>query len=347
MDLDTIGAALRRKLGPLPVWAWSLIGGSVLYFLRAKGYFQGLGSNKVTGETLQPTQQATDAKSPPTVLQPGESAYNPDTGTLTTAPGGGGGGASGNSGDSGGGGGGTTPTDNSDVIQAIEDLTSAVMGGQTTSDKPDSVSPRTHKPTALERAKAAVVKGKIGPKNRARLKGAGYTASQISYHLRRHTALGKPRGKTQKAAQTQKHGASAKKGRVGKASAAGVHTPTANHATPRARSAARVRTPTGGRTVARGKGTSTRAATGTRAGTATPTAAPRARQRPKIPAITRTAPVQHKVSSAQPKAKAPVHTAPPAARASSPPPRTSRAPAPPAKRAVPPKAKPKPPKKGR
>ena len=85
MNLQNIGSALRRKLGPLPVWAWAIIGGVALYFLRAQGYF---GGRVETGETLQPAQA--DAREPQTqvTLQPGESVYDPNTGGLTTAPGG-------------------------------------------------------------------------------------------------------------------------------------------------------------------------------------------------------------------------------------------------------------------
>lgn len=312
MDLDTIGAALKRKLGPLPVWMWAMIGGAILYFLRQRGYLKG--GDTTTGEALQPSQRATDPRQAPTVLQPGESAYDPNSGTLTTAPGGGGdGGASGSGIGGDGGAGANDSSGNSDLAAAFEDLAAAMMGNATESEKPNSVSPRAHKPTALERAKAAVVKGKIGPKNRARLKGAGYSAAQISYHLRRHTALGKPRGKAgKKAANTQTHGTSTKKGRQGKMAAA-----------PKARSAAQVRTPTGGRTAARGKGTSTRAATGARAGANhTPRATPR--QRPKTPTVTHSTPVHHPVSAAHTTATTKATNA----RAAAPPARPPSAPAP-------------------
>lgn len=85
MNVQTIGTALRRKLGPFPVWVWAIAGGGVLYLLRAQGYF---GSRVETGETLQPSQA--DAREPQAQvpLQPGESVYDPNTGGLTTAPGG-------------------------------------------------------------------------------------------------------------------------------------------------------------------------------------------------------------------------------------------------------------------
>lgn len=85
MNLQTLGASLRRKLGPFPVWVWAIAGGVVLYFIRAKGY---LGSGQQTADALQPSQA--DAREPQTQvpLQPGESVYDPNTGALSTAPGG-------------------------------------------------------------------------------------------------------------------------------------------------------------------------------------------------------------------------------------------------------------------
>lgn len=48
---NRVGAALKRKLGPLPVWAWAIIAGGVLYWYRNRG---GSASSSGTGADLQP-----------------------------------------------------------------------------------------------------------------------------------------------------------------------------------------------------------------------------------------------------------------------------------------------------
>lgn len=289
MDLDTIGAALRRKLGPLPVWVWAIFGGVVVYFLRKRGYFGGLGD--ASAQTLQPSQ-TTAATTPrdPVLLQPGESAYNPDTGTLTTAPGGAAAPATSTADPSSGTGNANNPSD-----QAFEDLAAAIIGSRTDSVSANSTTPKTHKPTALQRAKAAVTRGKIGPTNRARLRKAGYSDAEINYHLHKHTALAKPRKAKPKTAHTQSPAASAKGKRA--TPKAGTHTPTTSHSKSRTRSAATIKTATGGRTTGRKK-TPSASTNPPRARTATATAHSMARPRPTTPTVHRAAPVQHPVSAA-------------------------------------------------
>lgn len=326
MDLDTIGAALKRKLGPLPVWVWAIIGGMVLYFLRSKGYFGGAGADQ--GETLQPRQA--DAREPQqsTLLQPGESVYDPNTGTLSTAPGGGGGDAIG-----GGVGEPTTPVDTNDTAQALEDLAAAILGNQTDSDKPNSAAPRTHKPTALDRAKAAVVTGKLGPKNKARLTKAGYSAAQISYHLRRHTALGKPRAKTTKPAHTQKPGNTTKKPNNDAGSKPGKHKPVTTHKETTPRSKTHTRSTTTHRkpsTKAHGKAATPKARAAVQPSASGP------RQRPKVAAVSHTTPVHHPVSSGHSSAAKKTSAAHAAAPSHGGNASSRRAPAPPKQAAPPP-----------
>lgn len=302
MDLDSIGAALKRKLGPLPVWVWAILGGIVVYFLRSRGYFGStLGTD--TGTTLQPSQRPTDAPQAQTVLQPGESIYDPNSGALSTAPGG----------DTGAGGAGVT---GSDPTQAIEDLAAAISSGQTVQSAPtNATAPRT---SLLARAKAAVVTGRIGPKERARLRKEGFTNSQINFHLKRKTALGAP--KPRQSGSTKPAHAAPK-----------PTTKSTTHKT-RPRSATHTRTTTGGRTTGR-KGKSAPSLTVPRA--ATGPAQSRTRQRPTVGITRRTAPVQHPVSS---HAAAQQSTAAPAHRPSQPPTRTVR---------QPPKSAPRPKKRGR
>lgn len=327
MDPSTVGAALKRKLGPLPVWIWATVGGVVVYYLRSKGYFGGSGAD--SGTALQPSQANASPTRDPITLQPGESAYDPGSGSLVTAPGGGTpADVSAGTATTGGG----TGSDDSDALNRLAD---AIIDSRTDSVSTDPSTPTTHKPTALDRAKTAVTRGKVGPKNEARLEKAGYTKSQIAYHLKRHTGLGKPRGAKPKTAHKQTPSASAK----GKkdTSKAGTHTPTTSHAKSRTRSSATTKTATG-----RSRTTKTPTKS-PKARTATTTARSTARQRPTTATVHHAAPVQHQVSAAHKtatqKASA-AHAAKPTTRpASAPAPRAA------APRAAAPKKVTPPPKK--
>jgi len=106
-----IKKSLTRKIGPLPVWAWALFGFAGVWYYRNKlgGMYSGTGTGSVGPTPTTPQPQTT--------LQPGESVYDPNTGTLTTAPGS-------DSLTMGGGGSG------SDYAQGIKDLADAIMAGQ-------------------------------------------------------------------------------------------------------------------------------------------------------------------------------------------------------------------------
>src|SRR5215471_857582 len=74
-------SALTRKFGPLPAWAWAVIGFIGIWYYRNRiGAVSGSASN-VIGTT------GTTSDQPPITLGPGESVYDPNTGTLHTAPG--------------------------------------------------------------------------------------------------------------------------------------------------------------------------------------------------------------------------------------------------------------------
>ena len=139
MDTDTIGAALRRKVGPLPVWIWSIIGGIGVYFLRKRGYFGGMGAAQ-SGETFQPSQANATPPQAQVPLQPGESVYDPNTGALSTAPGG----------DTGMDNGGATGVDPS---QAMDDLANAIAAGFTTHVSVDQTKPKRAKKSAAKHDK--------------------------------------------------------------------------------------------------------------------------------------------------------------------------------------------------
>lgn len=113
-----IGGALTRKFGPLPAWAWAaLLFVGVWYYRNKLGAAaSGTGTGSVGPSPVPPQAQ--------TVLQPGESLYDPNTGALTTAPGGG------DVGGTGGGGTGQGNTDIASLAQALEDAITANEGAQ-------------------------------------------------------------------------------------------------------------------------------------------------------------------------------------------------------------------------
>lgn len=117
--MSKVKSALTRKWGPLPAWAWFLlVGGAYYLYKRYSAASSGTGTGSVGPTPATPQPQ--------TVLQPGESVYDPNSGTLTTAPGG----ASGDT----GGGGGTTSGDTtgasaSDLAAAMDSLAGAIASG--------------------------------------------------------------------------------------------------------------------------------------------------------------------------------------------------------------------------
>lgn len=91
-----MGESLKKKLGPLPAWAWLLLLAAVVYFYRK--YTATSAATDATAGTAPDATTATPQD--PVVLEPGESVYDPNTGQLL------GGGSSSSPGDSGAGSGG-------------------------------------------------------------------------------------------------------------------------------------------------------------------------------------------------------------------------------------------------
>jgi hypothetical protein len=106
-----IGGSLTRKLGPLPVWVWAIAGFGLVWYYRNKLSAGSVATGTGTG-SVAPAPTTPQAQQ---VLQPGESVYDPNTGTMTTAPGGGGVTDT------------TVPPDNSGLIDAI---TAAIAAGE-------------------------------------------------------------------------------------------------------------------------------------------------------------------------------------------------------------------------
>lgn len=169
--LSNIKGALTRKFGPLPAWAWFTIAAAGLYFYRQRS-----GGSATTNNTGTPVDNATAATpQDPLVLQPGESAYDPGTGSLVTAPG--------------------TPTDTTAVAPVDPGASDTPPVDTTTSDSDVEPTATVATPSAkartssVARAAAAVVTGKIGPVNTARLRKEGYSQAEIDYHVKRKTPL--------------------------------------------------------------------------------------------------------------------------------------------------------------
>lgn len=109
--MSRVGEALKRKIGPLPAWAWTLIAGVGIYlYRRSHASVTGTGTGSVAPTPVTPQDSTT--------LDPGQSLYDPNSGALVTAPGG----------DSGG-----SDTSNTDLADAIAALTTA-LAQQPTSD---------------------------------------------------------------------------------------------------------------------------------------------------------------------------------------------------------------------
>lgn len=77
--IGEVGSALKRKLGPLPAWAWAgILAGGLIYYRRLKG------QQDATGTPTSPVGEITDqtAAPSPTVLQPGETYVPPGFGGI-------------------------------------------------------------------------------------------------------------------------------------------------------------------------------------------------------------------------------------------------------------------------
>lgn len=81
--MDGVKNALTRKLGPLPVWAWAIIGGIGLWYYRSR-----MAGSSASQQALQSDLSQTSPMPPqdPIPLDPGESVYDPNSGELLSAP---------------------------------------------------------------------------------------------------------------------------------------------------------------------------------------------------------------------------------------------------------------------
>lgn len=308
---NNIKAALTKKYGPAPAWAWLLIFGlGVWYYRRKFGSVTGTSTTSGTGTGSVTPGPGPDPGTGSQVLQPGESVYDPTAGVLATAPGGGSGGASG---------GGTgadgvaASGDPAQFANAIDDLANAIAAGMPA----EQVNVTGGDPTP---------QGGHKKSKAPKLKGRGAIRAPFG-----HTKPAAPKGYK---AVGQGHGfwefvpkAVAKsKGQHRSTKNVAKHTPTGAKST--SRSGAAVRKGAGGRTTQRAPA---RAPGTTNSHTSSaPTTPSRARQRPKTPPVTTVVRQRPVTTHPKPAQKQP---AAPAPRPSAPAPRTQRAPAPPPSKA--------------
>lgn len=193
---------LKKKIGPLPLWAWALIagavlGGVILFSRRGDSGTASYAEDALDQPIIDPTTGATMAgEGGGSALLGGGSAptladeLNDITGLIGALQ------QSGLfqpvSGDTAG------------LIQLAPDqryydpLTGETVDGpisKATNAVTEGKTNSAARPTALDRALTAVQTGRIGPINRKRLQKAGFTDNQIDFHLKSKTPLQTPKGK--------------------------------------------------------------------------------------------------------------------------------------------------------
>lgn len=305
--MSKVSNALKKKWGPMPAWVWLLSGGLIYYFYRkySATAASGTGTGSVAPAPVTPQS--------PVTLSPGESVYDPNTGTLTNTP------LASNPaavGDLGSGAGGVTSASDP-LAQSLDDLANAIAN-MTPPDQ-TAVNDTTPSPVA---APAGVPAGKIQtPAQVFRRTGARQTARAGSSILGKgaFTALtGGKRGKNRTPKSKGQHNAQAKTSK-----------PVKPGRTTRGRSTTALRSaPAGGRTAPRQPSpTTTRHATTVHRTVSTPQQPSRARQRPRQPAAQQV--VTQRRPATLPRQSPSRQEGGIAPRPSAPPPRTQRAPAPP------------------
>lgn len=192
---------LQKKIGPLPIWAWALIMGGVIggvILIRRgssdtgtagadvgsdtsgqifPGATDGASSGSLTGTGGAPTLADGLTSFTSTVQQLKDAGLWPDVATQ-----------------------GAPAAVGSNLIDLApghsyyDPTTGETVSGPEAiaANSATAAAPAGKKPTALERAKAAVQKGKVGPINRKRLQKAGYTNNQIDLHAKHKTPLAQP-----------------------------------------------------------------------------------------------------------------------------------------------------------
>ena len=187
--MDRIKNALTRKFGPLPAWAWLGLIALAIYYYRKHQSSSSTGTGSVA--TVPPTPQ------PGQVLEPGESYYDPNTGELSTAPGGGGGdtGSSSGTGIGSNGGGGIGSNGGGGIGVFPPDTT---LPGLTPTPTPTTIMGEAKGRPRKAKPKAGATTNKNGDKtvkhtpasNKTRTRG--FATIRTKYHLGPARLAGKP-----------------------------------------------------------------------------------------------------------------------------------------------------------
>lgn len=232
--------ALKKKIGPLPLWVWVAIAGATIgaVILYERSRTDAVDTGEVSTDT---GSQLID----PTTGQPFATEGGGGTASTTTAP--------------------TLSQEFSDVFGFISQAQAAgfwptttaagnepsttgtglvdlapghsyydpttgetVNGPEVAAVSQTASSVTTPAKTALARAEKAVTTGKIGKVNRQRLNAAGYTDSQIDFHLKSRTPLGQPKAAKKPAPKTPNQIAASHPG-----THAGTQAPNHNIAAPK------------------------------------------------------------------------------------------------------------------
>lgn len=156
-------SALTRKLGPLPAWVWLATFGVAYYLYRR---YTG---NSVSGTGTGSVGPAAVTPQPITTLPPGYSAYDPNSGALSTAPGGG---LSGTSD--------TTATSAADLTAAMDNLASAIASGMPPTQVDINYTPTSNVPSGGGGGTGTPA---TGGKTTKKSKPRGQTKRQAAKHV--------------------------------------------------------------------------------------------------------------------------------------------------------------------
>lgn len=237
--------ALKKKVGPFPLWIWVAIAGAtigaVILYERSRTGTTDTGTvdTSVDPSLIDPTTGqpfasegsaggggATTGTTAPTMAQEFSDVFGfigqaqaagfwPTGTTGTTA--------------------GNEPATSTSLVDlapghSYYDPTTGetVNGPEAAAVSQTASSLTTPAKTALARAEKAVTSGKIGKVNRQRLNAAGYTDSQIDFHLKSKTPLGQPKAAKKPAAKTPNQVAASHPG-----THAGTQAPNHNIAAPK------------------------------------------------------------------------------------------------------------------
>lgn len=161
--MSDVKRALTRKFGPLPAWAWALVAAVGLYYYRSRSSSSTAAAAQAATSTPTVSDQTGGTPQAPIPLDPGQSVYDPNSGSLISAP------------DTSG------STGNQDALNAINGLTDALNNATNTGDPVTGVTPVT---SAIHTGGAAGVAHAQG--HSSRFQGPGkYIGGKLGFSPRK------------------------------------------------------------------------------------------------------------------------------------------------------------------